>query len=203
MASHTLIRSFARRLASLTCFVLLLTAAPAFASCAEQSESTPFAQWGDTNNYFLVPGGSFEGTPAEVGWNLWNASLTPGNEPFYVNSDTDDQSLEIGADGTAISPSFCLDDTMSSLRFFAQEAESGSDLQVNLLVWWWYHFVTVPIADLADGSMPSWSPTSPIDLPTNLIPNGFSVNAALEFVVPQDEGSWQIDDVYVDPYRSG
>lgn len=203
MASHTRIRSFARRLTTVTSAVLLLGAAPALASCPSPSASTPFAQWGDTNSYFIVPGASFEGTPDDVGWNLWNAGLTPGNEPFDVGSPTDDQSLTIDAGGVATSPTFCLDDTMSDIRFIAQEDEAGSDLQVNLLVWRWHRMYTIPIADLSDGSMPSWAPTAPLSLPTGNIPNGYSVTAALQVVVPSSQGSWQIDDMYVDPYRSG
>lgn len=203
MASRTRTWSFARRLTAMAVVVLLLNAASALAACPSQPGSTPFAQWGDTNNYFLVPGGTFEGTPEAIGWNLSNASLTPGNEPFYVNSPTDDQSLTINGGGVATSPAFCLDDTMSDLRFFAQEDEAGSDLEVNLLVWRRRQVVTIPIADLTDGSMPSWAPTSPIGLPTDEIPSGFSAFGALQLVAPGGQGSWQIDDVYVDPYRSG
>lgn len=129
--------------------------------------------------------------------------MTPGNEPFYVNSPTDSQSLTISGGGVATSPVFCLDNTMSALQFFAQEDQMGSDLQVNLVVWRWWHLVTIPIADLADGSISSWAPSSPISLPTGNIPNGVSINAELQFVVPDGQASWQIDDAYVDPYRSG
>lgn len=191
------------RLVALTGFAVFATAGAAFADCPAQPLTTPFTQWGDTGSYFLVPGGSFEGTADQVGWTLSNASLAPGNEPFYVNGASDDQSLAINAGGTATSPYFCVDDTMQNLRFFAQEATGGSDLQVSALVQTPYRVKTVPVADLADGSMSSWAPTDPITGDTAHIPDGDSVMVALQFSVPQSAGTWDIDDIYVDPYRSG
>jgi len=200
---HSRLRACFLRIAALTCVGVFASAGLALADCPDQSLSTPFAQWGDTNNYFLIPGGSFEGTADQVGWDLNGASLTAGNEPFYVNSSGDSQSLTISAGGSATSPFFCVDNTMSSLRFFAQEATPGSDLQVQALVQTQNGTQTVPVADLADGSMSSWAPTDPIAGDTSSLENGDTVQVALEFSVPQSAGSWQIDDLYVDPYRSG
>jgi hypothetical protein len=202
---HSRLRARVARLAALaalTCFGVLAGTGVAFASCPAQSLSTPFSQWGDTNSYYLVPGGSFEGTSDQVGWTLSGASLTPGNEPFYVDDSGDSQSLTIPAGGSATSPYFCVDDTMSSLRFFAQEATAGSDLQVQALVQTADGVRTAPVADLADGSMSSWAPTDPI-IPNGSVPDGATLSVALQFSVPQSSGSWEIDDVYVDPYRSG
>jgi hypothetical protein len=175
----------------------------ALASCPTQPVSNPFSQWGDSNDYFLVPGGSFEGTSDQVGWTLSNASLTTGNEPFNVNDPGDQQSLTINGGGSATSPFFCVDDTMSSLRFFAQQAGGGTNLRVKALVQNADGGVTaVPVADLADGSMPAWAPTDPLGGSSHL-PAGTSVMVALRFRAPVSSGSWQIDDIYVDPYRSG
>jgi hypothetical protein len=59
----------------------------------------------------------------------------------------------------------------------------------------------VTVGNLADGSLSTWTPVK-ITVATNRIPKGFSVSAALRFVAP-GSGGWQIDDVYVDPYRAG
>jgi hypothetical protein len=59
----------------------------------------------------------------------------------------------------------------------------------------------VSVGDLADGSMASWSPTNPITANSSQIAGTLMVG--LRFTVPSGPGSWQIDDVYVDPYRSG
>ena len=140
-----------RRLAAVTCFALFALPGVASAACPDQPVSTPFSQWGDTNAYFLAPGGSFEGSTDDVGWTLSNASLTPGNEPFLANNSGDSQSLTINGGGTATSPFFCVDNTMSGIRFFAQQVADGSDLRVRALVQTWRGVRSVTLGDLADG----------------------------------------------------
>jgi hypothetical protein len=200
---HRRLRRAIFSVASVTCVAVFASTGVALASCPTQPVSTPFSQWGDSNDYFLVPGGSFEGTADQVGWTLSNASLTTGNEPFNVNDPGDQQSLTINGGGSATSPFFCVDETMSGLRFFAQQAGAGTDLRVKALVQNPDGSVTpVSIADLADGSIPAWAPTDPIGGSSHL-PAGSSLMVALRFRAPVLSGSWQIDDIYVDPYRSG
>jgi hypothetical protein len=57
------------------------------------------------------------------------------------------------------------------------------------------------VADLPDGSLSWWTPVQ-VTVETNRIPKGYSIAAAMRFVV-SGSGGWQIDDVYVDPYRAG
>jgi len=194
----------ARRAAALAFLGVFAVPGIALASCPAQPVSTPFSQWGDNNSYFLIPGGSLEGTSDQVGWTLSNASLTPGNEPFYANDSGDSQSLTISGGGSATSPFFCVDNTMGSLRFFAQEVSSGAGLRVLALVQNSDGSVTtVPIAHLADGSISTWAPTDPITGNTSGLADDQTLSVALEFRVRSSAASWQVDDVYVDPYRSG
>ena len=52
-------------------------------ACDGAALSTPFAPWGDTNAYKLVPGGDAEGSLA--GWTLaGGAKKVAGSEPFAV-----------------------------------------------------------------------------------------------------------------------
>jgi hypothetical protein len=192
-----------RHVAALAFVGVLAVPGVALASCPTQPVSNPFSQWGDNNNYFLAPGGSFEGTADQVGWTLSGASLTQGNEPFYVDSSSDSQSLTISGGGSAISPFFCVDNTMGSLRFFAQQTEAGGGLHVYALVQTADGVQTVPVARLRDGSMPSWAPIQPITGNTGDLSDDQTLQVALEFSVHASSASWQIDDVYVDPYRSG
>jgi len=199
---HTRLRGVVTRTAILAVVGLFAIPGAALASCPPPSVSTPFSQWGDTNSYFLVPGGAFEGTSNQVGWALYGASLTAGNEPFFVNDSSDTQSLTITGGGRATSPYFCFDNTMSSLRFFAQQATGGGDLRVKALVKTANGVTAVSVADLADGSMSSWAPTDPITSISGLSGDQ-TIMVAFKFTVPAGAASWQIDDVYVDPYRSG
>jgi hypothetical protein len=207
---HPRVRKTAGRVAAMTCAAIFASTGAAFAStgaaspsCQAQPVTTAFTAWGDGTNYFLAPGGSFEGTAEQVGWSLSNASLTPGNEPFHVGGSSDVQSLTINKGGSATSPFFCLDSTMPDLRFFARETSHGSDLEVQAVVRIGHHQFDVPLASLADGSMPLWAPVRQIGLQGRLLPRWMRIPVALRFVVPDGQGSWQVDDVYVDPYRLG
>jgi hypothetical protein len=192
-----------RRVAAATCLAFLAGAGSALASCPDQPVSTPFQQWGDTSSYFLVPGGSLEGTIDDIGWNLSGAELTQGIEPFNVDGPGDSQSVTIDGGGSATTPFFCVDNSMASMRFFARQTAGGSDLQVQAVIHTWHGNVVKQIGDLADGSMPSWAPTDPIDGGAGQLPAGRTLMVALRFHVPSTDGGWQIDDIYVDPYRSG
>ena len=64
---HSRVRRAFLALAGVSSVALFAGTGAALASCPPQPVSTPFAQWGDTNDYFQVPGGSFEGTPAFLG----------------------------------------------------------------------------------------------------------------------------------------
>jgi hypothetical protein len=199
---HPRVRKTVGRIAALTCVAVFVSSGAAFAAqCPTQSAKQKFSGWGDNSDYFLVSGGSFEGTPAQVGWTLSGATLTSGNEPFHLNSATDDQSLVIGGGGSATSPAFCVDSTMPSFRFFVRQTAPGSDLKVQGIVQTPHGPLSLTLADLPNGSLTSWTAVQ-ITVETNRIPKGFSIAGALRFVVPAS-GNWQIDDVYVDPYRAG
>ncbi len=198
---HPRIRKAVGRVAAMTCVAVFASTGAAFAACQTQPVSTPFAQWGDTSSYFLVPGGSFEGTATQVGWSLSNAELTPGNEPFQVGGPSDDQSLTLDAGGSATSPTFCVDSSMRSLRFFAHQTRSGGNLQVQAVIRFGRRQMVWPLAVIKDGSMPVWAPIPGIGLESGFLPGALRIPAALRFVSPG--GSWQVDDVYVDPFRLG
>ena len=209
----TLVRSRRRVFASLVAALAFLgvLAVPGvalasnsmLATCQTPSVSNPFSQWGDNNDYFLAPGGSFEGTADQVGWTLSNATFTSGNEPFLVNDPGDSQSLIIAGGGSATSPYFCVDNTMSSLRLFAQQVTAGGGLRVQALVQTSDGVTTEPLARLFDGSTPAWAPTDPIATDFAGLADGQTLTVALRFTVRSSAASWQIDDVHVDPYRSG
>jgi hypothetical protein len=200
---HSRLRASVSRVAALATLGLFAAPGAAFAACPTQPVSTPFSQWGDANSYFPLTGGTFEAPADQLGWTLSGASLTSGNEPFFVNDSGDAQSLSIAGGGSATSPFFCVDNTMSSLRFFAQQTAAGGGLRVRALVQTPNGVETVPVAHLVDGSMPSWAPTEPITGDTSSLSDDQSLMVALQFSVRVAGASWQIDDVYIDPYRSG
>lgn len=195
------------RLAALT--TALLFAIPALASaasCPAQQTTTPFAQWGDSGSYFSVPGGSFESPLGATGWIVERAGRVPGNEPFLVGAGTDSSSLLIGGGGTALSPAFCIDSSMPDLRFFARSLSANGKLAVRLVLQTRAGLTVAPfshVATLAPGSMPSWAPTGQLALADGMTaPAGHTSTARLAFSV-EGHGGWQLDDIYIDPYRMG
>lgn len=200
---HPRVRKAAARIVVATGLAVFAGTGAALASCTTPPVSTPFSQWGDTSSYFAAPGGSFEGTADEVGWTLSGASLSAGNEPFDAGDPAGTQSLTIGAGGSATSPYFCVDNTMPDLRFFAQQLAPGGDLNVEALVQGSDGVTPVAVGDLADGTMSSWAPTPPLAGNSGSLPDGRTVQVALRFSVPAGSASWQMDDVYIDPYRAG
>ena len=198
---HPRVRKTIGRVAAMTCVAAFATTGTALAACPTSSVSTPFASVGDTNSYFLAPGGNFDGSAG--GWNLNNASLTQGGDPLNAGGASNPESLTINAGGSATSPFFCGDNTMPSLRFFANEVAKGSDLRVSAVVNWGGWTGTYTVGDLLDGSLGSnWSASPPIVV-NNSLAAGQTVQVALKFSVPQSAGSWQIADVFVDPFRMG
>jgi hypothetical protein len=202
---HPRVRKGLGRLAAMTALgVLASTGVAAASACSAPSTTTAFSQFGDDNNYFVVPGATFDGSTLPPGWSASGASVTPGNEPFHAISSSDNQSLTIQAGGSVTSAPMCVDATMPEMRFFAREIGSGSDLKVDVLVRAYGIVTAVPLADLADGSMKAWAPTAQIFAPPGqALAPGTSVQAQLRLsVTGSGSQAWQIDDILVDPYRS-
>jgi hypothetical protein len=191
----------------------LVSAAPAHASggllasatsCASETLSQPFLPWGDSAEYTLVPGGTFEaGAPS---WSLsGGAAEVAGNESYYVNSATDDQSLSLPDGSSATSPAMCVGIQNPDLRFFAENTGNPLDtLQVSVT----YGTslggtLTTPIGEFTGSG--SWEPTLQDPLLVNLLTllPGNETPVAFTFTPLGSGGNWQIDDVYVDPYHLG
>ena len=84
------------------------------APCSPSSKA--FAEFGDTNDYYLAPGGAFETlTWAKVG----NVELSLDNDPFELFPGVRSARLD---NGESVSTSFCVDRTMPHLRFVARRS---------------------------------------------------------------------------------
>lgn len=179
---------------------LLIGAVPALASaaCPSSATSTPFAQFGDTAAYSPLAGGSFEsGAP---GWSLTNSAVVSGNESYNVAGGS--HSLAIQPTGVAVSPSFCIDITEPSFRFFLRQT-SGSWAVLNVILRWSEasgatHETTV--ASLQTGTSWQASPVMALATTLPLWQSGSTLDARLVFKPEQYGGAWAIDDVYIDPH---
>jgi hypothetical protein len=169
-------------------------------SCTNQLESQPFARWGDSNNYTLVTGGTFE--PGSVPWTLSGASVGAGNESYYVTAATDRYSLSLPSGSSATSPAVCTSIYHPTLRLFVSNSGSTSSrLKVQAL----YPALIggVQVATLGELSgAAAWQPSSTLPLTvTNLLATLSLQQTAIayRFTPVGAGGQWRIDDVYVDP----
>lgn len=166
-------------------------------ACDGSVLSQPFAPWGDTNQYKLVPGASFESGTG--GWTLSSgAAIVAGSEPFGATGSVGSSSLELRAGASATSPFTCVNAAYPSFRFFGRNDGLLSTMAVSVV----YRApllgeVAVPVGVTALSG--SWSPSLPMltaSAVTGLLSGG-TTEVALRFTALT--GNSQIDDVFVDP----
>ena len=175
------------------------SAAPNALGCSGQTYLQPFLPWLDPANYVQLSGGALE---TADGWSLSGGSqLVSGNESFHVNGAGDGNSLLLPSGSSATSPALCITLLHPTLRFFALNSGSPtSTLEVEALTDVLGTTVSTPIGRLlADGS---WRPTVPLAFFDNLI-SPLTGSVAFRFTPVGPGSGWQIDDIYVDPYKQG
>jgi hypothetical protein len=174
-----------------------------FAGCADQQLERPFLPWLDPAQYVLAPNGGFEWAG---GWRLeGGARVVAGNESFSVRSPDDRRSLALPSGGSATSSWMCVSLEHPTLRFFARNGGPVlSTLRVEVLFRDVFGSVrALPVSVGVAGR--SWQPTLPtpylVNVPAALLPRDGGAAVAFRFV-PQGPGAaWQVDDIYVDPFR--
>ncbi len=180
----------------------LLSVAPAqgalisTGACNESALTQPFLQWGDTNQYELVPQGSFEGSLSE--WSLsGGAAKAVGGEPYVVAGKAGADSLALPTGASAQSPFTCVNASYPTFRFFAHNNSLTSTILVQVVYKTVLGQVTVPLGGVALST--TWQPTSAMltgSVVVGLLTGGTS-QVALRFTALT--GSSSIDDIYIDP----
>lgn len=176
-----------------------IAAAPAsaevgFSDCDTPASSPVFAPWLDSTDYFLAPDGGFESGGG--GWSLDSAAVGAGNESFNL-SGAGASSLSLGTGASATSPAVCVGLEHPTFRFVARRTAgtSLSALKVDVVL---ADGTSVTVGSISGSS--SWQPSPIMVVGANLLPlvaGGYSTHVAFRFTATA--GSWQIDDVYVDP----
>jgi hypothetical protein len=176
----------------------LIGTAPAF-GCDEPSQV--FAPWGDDAYYGLVPGGTFEADAAP--WSLSGGARTvSGNEPFHVNSPADSRSLYLPSGSSALSPTVCFGFGDWHGRFFVRNVGSTrGSLKVDVAV-----RSVLGLVSLLDGgtigATGEWQPSPRIRLTLTNVCSLLGVRSIAFRLRPIGAGAaFQVDDVYLDPYK--
>jgi hypothetical protein len=171
--------------------------------CDNSPLTQPFAPWGDSNSYKLVPGGSFEGSLS--GWTFTGgASRVLGSEPYGATGAVGKYSVYLPAGSSVQSPFTCVDAAYPTFRFFGRNNGLLSTVAVSIV----YKEpllgpVAVPVGVFALSG--SWEPSAPmltlsaVQGIVNGLLTGSTPQVALRFTALT--GSSQIDDVFIDPHR--
>jgi len=186
--------------------ICMASAGAAQAACPVSPTLQPFAQFGDDAPYELLSQGSFETGSDE--WQLDDAYVATGNESYSVGSADDESSLRLSARGVALSPSLCVDASYPTWRLFATKVD-GSRGQVKVDMLYTDASGRTRAASAGKlsnrhGEYSTWRPTPVLalgrGLPLSQSPTGM-LSIRLRFTADR-AGSWALDDIYLDPYRS-
>jgi hypothetical protein len=161
----------------------------------------PFAQFGDGNSYYPVPNNGLENGAA--GWSMSSgATVGSGNEPWYA-AGWGSHSLVLAPGATASSPATCISLLDPSVRAFARS--NGADGALNVQVV--FYGLTgnllgvLNVADQQPGDFSTWQPTG--DVSSLLAVPVATTSFRIRFTSLAARGTWQVDDVFVDPWASG
>jgi hypothetical protein len=157
--------------------------------CPAKTIEHPFAAFGDSNAYTLI-----SSAETSSGWSLKGGSVASGNEPWFVHSSADSRGVSIAPGGKAETPAVCLTLLDPTARYFTR-GSAGGKLQVDVIG-------KLPLGlGLVLGSTTitgngSWEPSDIQHFLANLT-SVITWNLSLRFTAVS--GTWQVDDVYLDP----
>lgn len=188
--------------------LLALLALAGFSSSAQACPSAGaepvFSPWGDKRNYVLAPNGGFES--GTTGWSLaGGAKVVDGNESYYLHESSDSKSLSLPARSSAGSPPICMAIDTPVFRFMVRNSgDPASKLRIEARYKLLGLLRTNVVSDIVAG--PAWSPSRPISTVLGLSTIvGTLIPSAIEIrLTPLDtQGDWQVDDLFIDPFRRG
>lgn len=171
-----------------------LAAAPAaHAACADQPFDTVFAGYGDTGLYAPIAGGDFESGAA--GWTLTGDARVAADPVNHLGRGADAFALQLGPGAVARTPPFCMTKDFRTARMFARALSGvrGKGLRVEFV------YPNGVVAAASVPATPGWQ-VSPL-LRTGVARAGLTRGReTVAFArITAVSGTWQIDDVYVDP----
>jgi hypothetical protein len=162
--------------------------------------SYPFKPWSDPSAYCAFPNLGFESRT--TGWTLsGKASIAPANEPWHV-SGAGTHALQLGPGATAASSRLPINLLDPWVRTFAHSVGANGSLRVQVVFRGLLGNVTglLNVGSLAPGGYSSWQPTQRV-LSALALPL-LTTSAQVKLTSTATSGSWQVDDVYLDPCAS-
>jgi hypothetical protein len=163
-------------------------------------KSYPFTPWADPDAYCAFPNLGFEN--GKTAWTVTGStSVASANEPWHV-SGAGTHALQLGPGATALSSPLPVNLLDPWMRFFARSTGANGSLRVQVVFRGLLGNVTglLNIGSLSTSAYSSWQPTQRV-LSALALPLATS-SAQVLLTSKASAGSWQIDDVYLDPCAS-
>jgi hypothetical protein len=202
------------RLIAAVAAALALTATPALASTTTtptvsaapgctQPTTQAFLFANDRKDYVLAPGGNVEGSLA--GWSLTGgATAVAGGAPAVTAASAGTKSLLIPSGGSVTSAPMCVAAHSPFFRLQARNTGVPGALKVEVLYLDGPRFTGERETGLVTAGS-TWAPTNRLSLSQGIMGvNGSSTSqatVAFRFTPVGTGGRWQVDNLYVDPYR--
>jgi hypothetical protein len=159
--------------------------------------SYPFKPWNDSDAYCAFPNLGFES--GSKSWTLrGSAAVVAANEPWHV-SGAGTHALQLGPGASAVSSPLPVNLLDPYMRFFARSAGANGSLQVQVIFRGLSGNVTglLNFGSLSPTGYTTWQPTQRV-LSALALPL-LTATAQVQFTSLAKSGSWQLDDVYLDP----
>ena len=211
MAATSVARGVARLALGITIIVALALAQTAKAGLigtgpaayCDPSPEQVFAPWNDQRMYAELANGSFES--GSTSWYLsGGARVVSGNEPFYVTGNRrDSHSLLLPVGSSAYSGTVCFALGDWHLRLLMRNVGSSSGaLRVQVIV----PSLLGGLLTILDGGTVraggAWAPSPRLELLLSNVTSLLGTKAVAFRFTPVGQGAaFQIDDVYLDPWK--
>jgi hypothetical protein len=170
-------------------------------SCTYGAPSRVFLPWLDLASYALAPEGDLSATDQ---WHLSGTSLVADHDPWTAGS----VAIALPDGSSATTPSMCVGLINPTIRFFVNNgAGRSSDLRVDLVYQSVLGGTTITTLGRVRTTGPGWQPSPPLMIGVNLLSavtaGGYATVSFLLTPEGASAGSWEVDSIYVDPFRFG
>jgi len=172
------------------------------ASYCDPTSKQVFAPWGDSSLYAPLLNGGFEG--GSTGWTLrGGARVVSGNEPYFVRHAGDSHSLLLPAGSSVYSGTVCFALGDWHMRLFAKNVGAASgQLRVQVVVPSLVGGLLTILDGGTIGGTGTWAPSPQVKLALCNVTSLLGTKAvAFRFTPIGQDAAFQIDDVYLDPWK--
>jgi hypothetical protein len=161
------------------------------------SASPVFSAWGDASSYYQPANGGFES--GTTGWTVSSgAQVVNEGDPFKLGG-SGSHSLKLPAGATA-SMTVCNGLLYPAVRFVDKGVGGNATLHVRIVA----HSLTGVLSILDGGTFTAgtaWAPSPKLSTLMSALSSPLGTKS-MEIQLSVTSGTAQIDDLYVDPYRS-